>query len=106
MIAARRLDRDGKGFVTLRDWGAKGLERTIRAFTRMYVQATRGASGRSKDTREIQSMHMAVQLAMAKMKLKNHGKVCACPSVRACAHTLRVCVWPTACRHPFLWACK
>ncbi|GLI67992.1 hypothetical protein VaNZ11_012192 [Volvox africanus] len=68
------LDPLGRGYATMREWSSPQLQRQMEAFTRLYVQATRGADGRPKDITEVRSMHMAIQMAMVKLQLKRSGR--------------------------------
>ncbi|GFR52072.1 hypothetical protein Agub_g14595 [Astrephomene gubernaculifera] len=68
------LDPNDRGFATVREWGSPQLQRQMEAFTRLYVQNTRGKDGRPKDATEIKSMHMAIQMALLKLQLRRCGR--------------------------------
>mmetsp|Transcript_30084 Transcript_30084/g.66649 ORF Transcript_30084/g.66649 Transcript_30084/m.66649 type:complete len:219 (+) Transcript_30084:3-659(+) len=68
------MDRDSRGYITVQDWGDRRFEKQLAQFTRLYVQKTRGATGRHKDVREVGNLYAALQMALTKLKLKNNGR--------------------------------
>ncbi|KXZ55653.1 hypothetical protein GPECTOR_2g1203 [Gonium pectorale] len=69
-----QLDPRARGYTTMREWSSPQMEKQMDAFTRLYVQATRGRDGRPKDVTLIRSVPMAVQMAMIKLQLKRSGR--------------------------------
>eukprot|EP00198_Chlamydomonas_reinhardtii_P006633 XP_001695969.1 predicted protein [Chlamydomonas reinhardtii] len=69
-----QLDPEGHGYTTVKRWVDPVVERQMEQLIKLYVQATRGEDGRPKHVNEIGSIHMAVQLAMNKLKLKRCGR--------------------------------
>ncbi|KAG2501588.1 hypothetical protein HYH03_000093 [Edaphochlamys debaryana] len=70
----RYLDPQARGYTTMSEWGAPQLEKQMEAFTRLYVQNTRGPDGRPRGINEVRSAAMAVQMALTKLQLKRNGR--------------------------------
>ncbi|GAX82730.1 hypothetical protein CEUSTIGMA_g10156.t1 [Chlamydomonas eustigma] len=68
------MDSERRGFLTIQDWGRKELWPYMSEFSRLYVQRTRGVTGKYKDAGEIGSLYAALQMALVKLKLKNSGR--------------------------------
>ncbi|KAG1660020.1 hypothetical protein FOA52_005600 [Chlamydomonas sp. UWO 241] len=69
-----KLDTTSKGYATMSDWGGPEVEQALSKFTRLYCQRTRGEGGRYKDSQEIDNLWSAMQMALERLKLKNHGR--------------------------------
>jgi Ca2+-binding EF-hand superfamily protein len=69
-----KLDATSKGYATVADWGGPEVETALGEFTRLYCQRKRGEGGRYKDAPEIKDLWSAMQMALARLKLKNHGR--------------------------------
>jgi len=68
------LDPQGRGYFTVQDWGRQDHFASITDFTRLYVQVTRGASGRPENVREMVSAALALQVALIRLQVKNNGR--------------------------------
>ncbi|MEW5301470.1 MAG: hypothetical protein WDW36_004329 [Sanguina aurantia] len=66
----KSLDQRRCGYISVREWGSPRIERQILEFTRLYLVNTRGVTGRAAGVREVKSVQLAIQLAMAKMNLR------------------------------------
>ncbi|KAG1677389.1 hypothetical protein FOA52_010769 [Chlamydomonas sp. UWO 241] len=68
------LDTQGKGYVTVHEWGGKDAEHVVSQFARLYLHKTRGPGGRYKGTPEVDDIWAAMQFALAKLKVKCAGR--------------------------------
>jgi Ca2+-binding EF-hand superfamily protein len=68
------VDPQRRGYVTMHDWGRREIWPTMSEFTRVYVQMTRGGSGKYKRATEISTLYAALQMALMKLKLKNNSR--------------------------------
>ncbi|KAF5840794.1 hypothetical protein DUNSADRAFT_15503 [Dunaliella salina] len=58
------LDPQNRGYITMRDWGNATLNN----------QATRGLHGKMMDAREVQSVALAMQIALSRLQMKSMGR--------------------------------
>ncbi|GAX79971.1 hypothetical protein CEUSTIGMA_g7410.t1 [Chlamydomonas eustigma] len=68
------VDQQQRGYVTIKEWGHREVWPIMSEFTRVYVQRTRGNSGKYEGSSEINTLYAALQMALMKLKLKNSGR--------------------------------
>ena len=68
------LDKKGQGFLSLQDWGSMDMESQVRAFSKLYLQVTRGPSGKIKEE-PISDLHSALAYAMGKLSIRETGRI-------------------------------
>lgn len=53
MLALIRIDKDGRGYSTIHEWGKPEVWPHMSEFARLYIQKTRGADGRYKEAKMV-----------------------------------------------------
>ena len=51
MLALIRIDKEGRGYSTIHEWGKPEVWPHMSEFARLYIQKTRGADGRYKEAK-------------------------------------------------------
>jgi hypothetical protein len=70
----RLLDKEGRGFLSLHEWGAREMEEQVKAFSKLYLQVTRGPTGKLKEE-PIRDLHSALAYAMGKLAIRETGRI-------------------------------
>lgn len=71
------MDKKGKGFLDVNDWGNRETEKDVTEFSRLYIQTTLGASGKVTESvsRPFDDLSQALTYALGKLAIRETGRV-------------------------------